>query len=294
MDKRDLANGFRERLRDLVASPDRSTAEFLRETGMDRSALSQFLDPRGSRLPRAEMLRRIASTSGVSIDWLLLMENAREGGSQMPSASMLERAQPDEGPTPLERWHREATGFKIRYVPSILPDIMGLKAVDRNAGPSPLPATVADRDAPDPVLEGISLADSDLEIAMPLQRLETLADCSGIWKDHSGREAARQLHHMADMCQRLYPSMRLHLYDDTRSFTAPFTVFGRQRAAVYIGGVYLVVTLDDQVRTFVSRFDTLVRQAVVGPDTVHDTLRTLAARAGKRSPSTESAQQDKR
>ncbi len=281
MDKRDLASGFRDRLKSLVASPDRSTAEFLRQTGMDRSALSQFLDTRANRLPRAEMLRRIASATGVSIDWLLMMENAREGGSQMPLSSMLERAEPTEGPTPLEQWHREATGFKIRYVPSILPDILSLKAVDENAGPSLLPVSGRgqDRGVPDPVLDGISLSDSDLEIAMPLQRLENLADRSGVWKNTTGAEAARQLHHMADMCERLYPAMRLHLYDDTRSFTAPFTVFGRQRAAVYIGGVYLVVTLDDQVRTFVSRFDTLVREAVVGPDVVHDALRNLARSA---------------
>ena len=70
----------------------------------------------------------------------------------MPSASMMERAQPDEGPTPLERWHREASGFKIRYVPSILPDFLSLEIVDENAEPSLLPVLGRGQssDVPDP------------------------------------------------------------------------------------------------------------------------------------------------
>src|SRR6056297_909582 len=79
MDKREIAQGFRDRLRAILAEHSGGTAGFLRETGLDRSALSQFLDPASDRMPRAETLRRIAEARGVTTDWLLSLTNVREG-----------------------------------------------------------------------------------------------------------------------------------------------------------------------------------------------------------------------
>ncbi len=62
-----------------------------------------------------------------------------------------------------------------------------------------------------------------------------------------------------------------------RFFSAPFTVFGNQRVALYIGGAYLVVRSSaDQVRGFARQFDRLVRRAVISSDKVHVTLKELA------------------
>ena len=79
MDKRALAAAFRERLKSLLGDERGGVAAFLRDTGIDRSALSQFLDPAVDRLPRAETLRRIAEARGVTADWLLSLSNAPDG-----------------------------------------------------------------------------------------------------------------------------------------------------------------------------------------------------------------------
>ena len=69
---------------------------------------------------------------------------------------------------------------------------------------------------------------------------------------------------------------RLHLFDGRTAFAAPFTVFGRIRAAVYLGEAYLVVTSADQVGALSRLFDSLVRRAIVDPERVHERLNALA------------------
>src|SRR6056297_3856364 len=80
MEKTALADTFRERLAALVADHPRGRTGFARDVGIDRSALAQFLGRGATRLPRAETLRAIAETRGVSVDWLLGLANATEGG----------------------------------------------------------------------------------------------------------------------------------------------------------------------------------------------------------------------
>ena len=163
--------------------------------------------------------------------------------------------------------------MKLRYVPSSLPDMLGL-AEDH-------PGSAADARAgnPENVLGGFRLGDMDVEIAMPLQTLQDLAEGTGLWRGVDAGLRRRQLRHMAETCAEAYPTLRLHLYDGGETFAAPFTVFGRIRAAVYLGEAYLVVTSAEQVGALTRLFDNLVRRAVIGPDRVHETLVDLAARA---------------
>jgi hypothetical protein len=81
---------------------------------------------------------------------------------------------------------------------------------------------------------------------------------------------------MAATCTEAYPTLRLHLYDGRKTFAAPFTVFGRIRAALYLGEAYLVVTSPEQVAALSRLFDNLVRRALIGPERVQDMLHTLA------------------
>ena len=126
------------------------------------------------------------------------------------------------------------------------------------------------------VLGAISLDDMDVEIAMPIQTLQDLAARTGLWRGSSRDQSYRQLSHMARVCRESYPALRLHLFDGTQVFSAPFTVFGKQRVALYIGDAYLVVSGAEQVRGFTRQFDRLVRRAVVGSDVVHERLQQLA------------------
>jgi transcriptional regulator with XRE-family HTH domain len=269
VDKRAVTAVFRERLAGLIAQERSGVAGFLRDTGVDRSALSQFLDPDTGRLPRAETLRRIAEARGVTTDWLLGLTNTPGGAQELAPSARIEQAAYPGGGSPLDDWRREAAGMKLRYVPSSLPDMLWVgdevpRGVDARAG------------QPESVLEGFRLGEMDVEIAMPLQTLQDLAEGSGLWRGTSPGLRQRQLGHMAAVCAETYPSLRLHLYDGRETFAAPFTVFGRIRAALYLGDAYLVVTAADQVAALAKLFDGLVRRAVVGPDRVDETLVALA------------------
>lgn len=270
MDKRILASQFKPRLKQVVESHSNGRAHFLQATGLDRSALSQFLNPASDRLPRAETLRRIAQISGVSVDWLLCLENAPGGRQEVAKSIQIEKAVQADGSTPLDQWRSEAAGFKLRYVPSTLPDMLSLVPSENIEQP------VARGGGMENVLGQVSLDDMDVEVAMPLQTLQNLSDQSGLWRGTSPDQCRRQLRHMAAICQDKYPTLRLHLYDGTRVFSAPFTVFGNQRVALYLGDAYLVVSSAEQVRDFARHFDRLVRHAVVGSDKVHQTLNDLA------------------
>ena len=264
MDKRVLAGAFRERLQTLLGDERGGVAGFLRETGVDRSALSQFLDPHVDRLPRAETLRRIAEARGVTVDWLLSLSNAPDGRQEVASSVQIESAQGPAGGSPIDQWRREAAGMKLRTVPSSLPDMLRLEDV---------PATTGQ---PENILGGYVPGDMDVEIAMPVQTLRDLARGGGIWRGTDPAPRRRQLAHMAVTCAEAFPTLRLHLYDGRLSFAAPFTVFGRIRAALYLGEAYLVVTSTDQVAALSRLFDNLVRRAIIGPERVHDMLYELA------------------
>jgi transcriptional regulator with XRE-family HTH domain len=272
MDKRLVAAAFRERLELLLGDERGGIATFLRETGIDRSALSQFLDPAIDRMPRAETLRRIAEARGVTTDWLLSLAGAPEGRQEVTPSVQIESAEALGGGSPIDQWRREAAGMKLRYVPSNLPDMLGL-ADDE---PEPAPDSPALAGQPEKVLGGFRLGEMDIEIAMPVQTLQDLARGAGLWDGVTPRLRRRQLAHMAALCAESYPTLRLHLYDGRTSFAAPFTVFGRIRAALYLGDAYLVITSTDQVAALTRLFDNLVRRAITGPDRVQDLLNELA------------------
>ncbi|MEM1352273.1 MAG: transcriptional regulator [Pseudomonadota bacterium] len=271
MDKRDLSKEFKRRLNQVIAEHGEGRGQFMRAVGIDRSALSQFLSPDSSRLPRAETLHRIATVTGVSVDWLLCLENAPEGRQEVTESVQIEKETLADGSTPLDHWREATVGFKLRTVPSTLPDIVNLAPeVDGKD------ALEDARGGAEAVLERISLNDMDVEIAMPLQTLQDVSARTGLWRGAPPAQCRRQLQHMAKICERHYPALRLHVYDGTTTFSAPFTVFGNQRAALYIGDAYLVVSSPDQVRGFARQFDRLVRRAVVSSDRVHERLQALA------------------
>lgn len=268
MDRRALSAAFRDRFRMVLNEVRDDMPRFLDAAQIDRSALSQLRDPNQDRLPRAETLRRIAEATGVSVDWLLCLENAREGRQEITQSSELLAEDAARDQSPLQKWRAEAAGHKVRYVPAKLPDMLSLSATDTSTADTGARGEEA-------VLTGFDLDAMDLEIAMPIQTLQTLATSKGDWASTSLTEAKRQIDHMATICDDHYPSLRLHLYDGSVEFSAPFTVFGRMRAAVYVGGAYISVTGVEDVRYFTKRFDALVRKALVPPDRVHETLRAL-------------------
>lgn len=272
MKKHEIAQLFRTRVSSLI---DRmgGPGAFARAVGVDRSALSQFLDADADRLPRAETLRRIGEAGGVSLDWLLGLSNVENARPEIASRVEIEDASAANGSSPLADWHLEAAGYKIRYVPMRLPDLLRHEAVaDYEFDPSE-----ADHkfDQTERQLAYSRLPDSDLEICMPINTIIDLARGDGVWAALPRSLRQVQLEHMARLVDELYPALRLFLYDGRRTYSAPYTVFGPIRAAVYLGGVYLVLTDLDQIRALARHFDHLIRSAVCTPDRAGDRLRDM-------------------
>ncbi|MEO1724439.1 MAG: transcriptional regulator [Pseudomonadota bacterium] len=276
MDKRDLSLLFAERLRHLVEREAGGLSAFARATGLDRSALSEFLAPGSTRLPRAEALRRISAHAEVSADWLLGLSYSEEGERRISPSVDIEEAESAEGETPILRWHREAAGHKIRYVPSFLPDQLADPEVLAHVASGGIEARLPQGEGN---LGAVVLGQTDLEIAMAEHLLTDLASGAGPWRGLPLALRRRQLEQMAALTEEHYPTLRLHLYDARRNFAAPFTVFGPLRAALYLGPDYLVLTGAEDVRRLAHIFDGLVRAAVTGADGASRRLAALAADA---------------
>ena len=275
MDKRDLAGEFRKRLSALVERSGVNQSTFAARAGLDRSALSQLLSGTSTRLPRSETLAAIAAMNGVTIDWLLGL-TAREGQTgELRAALEIGEGADEPEQTLLTRWHEEATGMKIRYVPATLPDQLKTPALiafeARHAGRN----AVSRQGESDLRLAWNRRPDTDMEVCMPRHTLEQLAEGRDRFAGLSLAARREQLAHMAMLLEELYPSFRLYLYDARSRYSAPYTVFGSSRAAVYMGGLYLVLNAIEPVRTLARHFDGLVKGATVQANEVAAWLRGL-------------------
>ena len=280
-DRRVLAGRFRERVQSLIEQRPGGLSRFARDTGVDRSALSQLLDPRGDRLPRAETLYAIAEACGVTADWLLSLSNAQTGGHQVAPMLEFEQALDPSGIAPSERWRSEARGYKLRYIPSQMPHLLTLPAASR---PRPGGAPETGMFNLDPEAEArlhdtaAWLAEMDVEICMAIQTLEDLARGGRIWTAMPAEDRRQQLEHMRRMLDLHYPALRLHLYDERRISPAPYTVFGPVRAVIYLGQSFLVVTAAEQVRAIGRHFDSIVRSCISDLDEVGAVIAQNVAR----------------
>ncbi|MCB1457201.1 MAG: helix-turn-helix transcriptional regulator [Nitratireductor sp.] len=266
-DKRELSAEFQQRLKVLIERRNETLTGFAKRCGLDRSALSQFLDPGTTRLPRAEALVALAASENVSIDWLLGLSQSESAVAEVAGITSIEAAEGNSGETRLAEWHREAIGYKIRYVPSTLPDLLRTKAVIEYEFKSEKPVLIdAKNDQAEAQLTYSRLPETEMEVVMPWQRLYSLASGSGIWSGLQRGVRQAQLEQMAHLLDELYPTFRLFLFDGVKAYSAPFTVFGPKRAAVYLGGVYLVINSVEQIRQLSMRFDQLIRISAIGPD----------------------------
>jgi transcriptional regulator with XRE-family HTH domain len=293
MQRRELLQVFRERLGDAMARAGLTQSALARRIGIDRSTLAQFLAPNNKRLPRADTLSALAIGQQVSVDWLLgLTEEGPLSAALLPRPIEIEAGGHVPADARLGRWFAEAVGYKVRYVPTTLPDLLKIDEVIRYeyrdqiaAVPRSQIAAVSER------LETQRLPESDLEVCSPRQGVESFARGEGVWRDLDANIRQRQLLHMAELVGELYPTFRWFLYDGLLRYAAPMTIFGPKRAALYIGDMYLVLTGTEHVRALAGRFDDLIRSSVVQPSDVVIWLRRLSAelapRRGRAVKSTE-------
>ena len=77
------------------------------------------------------------------------------------------------------------------------------------------------------------------------------------------------------VCHSPPPTFRWFLYDDRQVYSAPVTIFGPMRAALYVGQAYLVFSSTEHIRGLTGHFDALVRAAVVQPTEIPTYLQAL-------------------
>ena len=263
-DKRDRADLFRLRLAQALARAGQTQSSLARAVRVDRSTISALLSP-GTRLPNAQLAADCAQALAVSSDWLLGLTERPD-----PPDTLLDRALQTIPATralfdaTVFDWHTRAAGYKIRHVPATLPDILKTRAVVmweyRDAlGPQADQAFAGFKAQ----LGLLRQMQSDYEIAMPLDTIASFAAATGYWQGIPLDTRREQLIHLTQLCDELYPALRLYLFDAHRVFSAPITVFGPHLAAIYLGQAYLVFHDRAKVADVSQHFDWLVREATL-------------------------------
>ena len=262
MDKRKLSSIFRDRLVLLFERSRQRQAAFATSIGIDRSALSLLLAGRTTRLPRVETLLAIAERHAVTLDWLLgLSEDEGVTGAMLTSGEI--ETTEEDGASLLMRWHTEAAGSKIRYVPARIPDLLRTTDVIAHEAAASHQSAIAQVEDAAFRLDYNRAAGTDMESCMPLQTLEQFAAGAGVWNGLSKPVRQAQIDHMTGLIDELYPSFRLFLFDGRERFSLPYTIFGSTRVAIFAGQMYLVLNSAETIRTMQRQFEDLIRHTRV-------------------------------
>jgi len=265
MDKRQRAEAFRTRVTEQMGAAGMTRSGLARACGVDRSTIAQVLAEGAARLPNAHLAAECAAALGVSADWLLgLSDRPERPGDILAAAVTMTAAARSSADAQLLEWHREAAGYKIRHVPATLPDVMKSEAVlaweyDRFIGKTPEQAIGDKQDRSAWLGEQLS----DYEIAVSLGELRAFAAGKGYYDGLAPELRRAQLEQIARACDRLFPQLRLFLYDARRVYSAPVTVFGPLLGVIYVGEFYLAFRSRERVQALTAHFDHLVREAAV-------------------------------
>ena len=286
MNRRETVEVFRERLGEVIERSGLTRSAFAKQIGLDRSTLSQLLASETVRLPRADTIATIAATQQVSVDWLLgLSQEGHLGPNVISQAPEIAQGAGSPADERLQRWHAEAAGYKIRYVPSTLPDLLKLETViqyEYGAQGSVMPQV--HQDMAEKRLAYSRRPETDMEVCTSFQSVEEFARGEGIWRDLPLEVRREQLHWMTALADELYPTFRWFLFNGLQEYCVPVTIFGPKRAAVYFGGMYFVFSSTEHIRAMTQHFDGLIRAAVVQPREVPGFLSTLLEQLDAEAP----------
>jgi hypothetical protein len=267
---------FQQRLLQVITRSELNRSSFATSISVDRSTLSQLLCVDNVRLPRADTIASIGEKHQVSIDWLLgLTQQGSLEANLMPEAFSVDDYSTTASDKMLE-WHREATGYKVRYVPTTLPDLLKTEAVAEyefnRYGSGKVDQTVRDNQL---LLLQQRHPGSELETCVSIQSLRSFALGQGIWQGLAPDQRRAQLERMIELNDELYPSFRWFLYDGKETYSCSFTIFGPLRATLFLGHLYIVINSIEHIRKLTERFDDLIRIAVVHPHEIDKTLEDL-------------------
>ena len=268
---------FGERLDEMIRRSGLRRSAFARRIGIDRSTLTQLLAPENDRLPRAETIAAMAADQQVSVDWLLgLSQEGPLSADLVPQPIEIEVGGDGHQDERLQRWHAEAAGYKIRYVPASLPDLLKSEPVIRyeyrEQGPGVPQARLEEAGAR---LAYLRRPETDMEVCSTRQSVEDFARGHSQWADLPKAERRRAMAIMIERMEELYPTLRWFLFDRRTRYSVPLTIFGPKRAAIYIGNMYFVMNSTEHIRVLTRHFDDLIRAAALQPRDAIEFLRSL-------------------
>lgn len=282
MGKLDTVETFRARLKQVIDTSGLSRSAFADQVGTDRSTLSQLLSSTSTRLPRAETIAAIARSAQVSVDWLLgLSQEGQLGPDVLDESVAIEAGAASPTDERLRRWQAEAAGYKIRYVPTTLPDLLkspDVIAYEFRRHDERVPTSRIEQ--AEAKLAYSRRPETDIEVCSARQSLAAFARGEGVWQDLPRRLRRAQLESMSMLVEELYPTFRWFLYDGRERYSVPYTLFGPLRAAVYVGDMYLVFNSTEHIRVLTTHFDELIRAAVVQPPEVAGLLKRSVSELG--------------
>lgn len=267
---------FQDRLQQVITASGLNRSAFSASISVDRSTLSQLLAPDNVRLPRADTIASIAEVYQVSIDWLLgLTQQGSLEANIMPEQFAVDDYSTSIFEKNLE-WHREASGYKVRYIPTTLPDLLKTEAIAEHEfnryGSGKVDQSVRDNQLR---LWQQRHPGSELETCMSIQALETFALGQGVWQGLTVSDRRAQLERMIELNDELYPGFRWFLFDGKQSYSSSMTIFGPMRATLFLGHLYVVVNSLEHIRKLIERFDDLIRMAIVHPHEIQKILASL-------------------
>lgn len=272
---------FRDRLNELLFKRKLSRNDFVALTGLNRSSISQLLSDTTTRLPRIETIVQIARSLDVSVDWLLGLSSNDPTPPQTDDDQSIEWAKFRFSSIRQEqfaRWLDDYTGMKIRYLPTTFPDPLKSDEMIAWQYANHPQITV------DEALEGIrhrrkylSRPGADMEICTSVENIMALANGEYLWASIPEELRQREISHMIDVYESLYPTFRWFCFDARQNYFAsfPVTVFGQKCASIYLGQKFLFTQDQATVSELTRQFDTLVKNAVLQPLETLELLKSL-------------------
>ena len=178
--------------------------------------------------------------------------------------------------TTVARWYAEAAGFKVRYVPANIPDIVKTEALlEHEYGHWREPAVDQAVEKSRRQLQFGRIPDNDMEICLSVQAIRDLCHGHSLWRGLAKTVRRSQQEQIATVLKDLYPGVRLYLFDGLRRFASPYTIFGNRRAALYIGQLFITVNTPEHVALLIRHFDDLIRNCVINAHETAAFIRRL-------------------
>lgn len=265
MDRREVSGVFRARLLEAMARANTSQAALARRVGISRSTVAQLLSTEVYRLPRADTVAAVATELKVSLDWLLGLSQVDKLGADILHESLQvapnARQPVDEQ---LIAWFEEAAEAKIRYVPGTLPDFAKTGDMLRHEYRT-FSARSLDRAlalAREKFMR-LRMSETDMEVCMPVQRIEDFVEGSRMWRALSAASRVQQIERLVEVVEELYPRLRVYLFDGLTHYSIPYSIYGRRRVSLYAGQIHLVFNTAEHISVMNRQFDDLIRAAVV-------------------------------